>query len=121
MNYELKISEDEDFVWQIPHEDMTMYLACEIGHKAVHLARAENINKYLVDVRGIKNIDAAFDNYDFAYNEASKVGYQRTDRIAIVIDPDDTSHNFIETVSINAGYCVKIFTRIQAAMEWLRE
>ncbi len=121
MNYEVKISEDEDFVWQIPHEDMTTQLASEIGHKAMNLARAKNINKYLVDVRGIKNIDAAFDNYDFAYNEASKVGYQRTDRIAIVIDPDDTSHNFIETVSLNAGYHVKLFTKIQAAIDWLHE
>jgi len=121
MSYEVKVSEDEVFVWQIPHEDMTMQLACEIGHKAVHLARAENINNFLVDVRGIKNIDEPSVSYDFAYNEASKVGYQRTDLIAIVIDPDDTSHNFIETVSLNAGYCVKMFTRIQAAMEWLHE
>ena len=121
MKYEVKISDDEDFVWQIPHEDMTTQLASEIGLKAVNLARAENINKYLVDVRGIKNIDTSFDKYDFAYNEASEVGYRLSDRIAIVSDPDDTSHNFIETVSLNAGYQVKLFTKIQSAIDWLHE
>ena len=120
VNYEVKISDDGTFVCQLPQEDMTMQLASEMSREAIYLARANNTTRFLSDVRGIKNIESPFPNYEFAYRGTSEVGYRKTDRIAVVHDSDDASHDFIETASLNAGYDVKLFTDIQAAIEWLR-
>lgn len=35
MKYCVKISENETFVWQLPHENMTMQLAKEMSHDAI--------------------------------------------------------------------------------------
>lgn len=119
MNYEVKISDDESFVWQLPHENMTMALANEMSQKATQLASTKNITKYLSDVRGIRNIDSPLKNFDFVHIDLRRVGYRDSDKIAVVHDPNDDSHDFIEFVSTNAGYAIKPFTEVQKAIDWL--
>lgn len=119
MNYEVKISEDKTFVWHLPHENITMQLAYEMSQDAIRLARENNIYRFLSDVRGIRNTDSLLKNFDFAYVDIEKLGYLKSDKIAIVHDADDHSHDFIKQVSLNQGYNVKLFTTIQEAIDWL--
>jgi len=119
MEYDVKISEDETFVWQLPREDITVELACEMSADAIKLARSKNVHRFLSDVRGIRNISDPFKNYEFANKNVEQVGYRRYDKIAVLHDVDDHSHDFIETVSRNAGYSVRLFTKMQEAVDWL--
>lgn len=119
MNYEVKVSEDKTFVWHLPHEDISMQLAFEMSRDAIRLARANNIYRFLSDVRGIRNIDNLSMNFDFVYTKLEEIGYLLSDKIAIVHDADDHSHDFIIQVSFNQGYQIKLFTTIQEAIDWL--
>lgn len=59
------------------------------------------INKYLVDFTETRNTDTVLDSYEFAYKDM--VGIEGLARVATLVSPGDNSHNFIETVAINAG------------------
>ncbi len=45
-------------------------------------------------------------------------GLNRNSRIAILVDLNDKSHNFIETVLRNAGYNCRIFFNEDAVVKW---
>lgn len=51
----------------------------------------------------------------------SNVGISWAWRHAVLISKRTDSYRFFETVSVNRGMAVKIFTDIQAAMEWLHK
>lgn len=42
-------------------------------------------------------------------------------RAAILVDATDRKHDFVETVSRNAGYNVRVFDDEEAAIAWLDE
>jgi hypothetical protein len=48
-----------------------------------------------------------------------ELNLDRAARVAILVRPDDISHNFVETVSRNAGYNVRVFRERKAAIDWL--
>jgi hypothetical protein len=81
------------------------------------------IRRYLVDVTKARNTDSPSDNYAFAYADMQTAeGIDRAARVAILADPADDSHNFVETVCLNAGLIVWKFTdRTQARRFLTRE
>jgi hypothetical protein len=91
------------------------------GIDAQDIGKNNNINRYLCDLRGAPNIESVSQNYDFAYEGASEAGLSRNARSALLTDPDDNTHNFIETLLRNAGFMVKIFVNREEAVAWLEE
>ncbi len=78
------------------------------------------INRYLVDVTQAKNTDSVQDSYEFAYNDMKTAeGIDQYARVATLVSADDHSHDFIETVSRNAGLNVRIFTDPEKAKKHL--
>lgn len=51
---------------------------------------------------------------------AAKLGVPRHSRIAIVCQEFDQLYQFIETVGVNQGFSVKVFTEMEAALHWLK-
>jgi hypothetical protein len=60
-------------------------------------------------------------NYEFANKEMVDFGFSRRSRSALLVRPDDRSHDFIETAFLNAGYAVKLFTDEVSAISWLEK
>jgi len=61
-------------------------------------------------------------NYDFACSDMKKTeGIDLYARAPILVSPGDHSHDFIETVALNAGLNVRIFTGPELAREFLTE
>ena len=84
-------------------------LGCELG-----------INRFLVDVTEARNIDSVVDDYEFAHKDMKKSeGIDVFARVATLVSPGDSSHDFIETVARNAGLNVKLFTDMDMAMRFL--
>ena len=50
-----------------------------------------------------------------------RLDLQRDVRSAILVDSGDHSHDFVETVTQNAGYVVRVFDDEAAAIAWLEE
>ena len=92
MKYEVKLSDDKSFIWQLPREDITMELAFKMSADSIKMARQYRIDKCLSDSRGRKNISSVAENYDFISKDAGVVGYSNKDRVAILHDADDHSH-----------------------------
>ncbi len=121
MNYEISISDDGTYVRIKVFESVTAELESNFAEKAIKDARQHNIKNFLVDVRGTKNVASSTEHYMFGYKELNQFGLDRSSRIAIIADEDDTSHHFIETVLVNDRYHCKIFTDEEAALKWFVE
>lgn len=76
---------------------------------------------FLFDFRKAPNLESASQVYAFAYHDAQTLKVDRVARAAILVAPDDKSHDFSETVLRNAGYPASIFTDEDAAIRWLEE
>jgi hypothetical protein len=60
------------------------------------------------------------ENYEFAYEKVSpNPKINKLAKVALLVSKNDHSHDFIETVSINAGLQVKLFRNQKAALEYL--
>lgn len=78
---------------------------------------------YLVDLTDARNVDNAIQTYKFAYQDMKHTpGINRSACVAVLVSPDDHSHDFIETVARNTGLDVTLFVdREQAIRHLLRK
>ena len=83
------------------------------GHK-------KKVDNYLVDVTKAKNVDSVLGNYEFAYTDIQSIpGVNPRSKVASLINPEDHSHDFIETVLINAGMPIKLCRDLETAEKYL--
>ena len=98
-----------------------MDIAREFTVELDRLSRSLKIKRFLSDVRHAPNALSTFENYDFAYKVMPELNLQRDVRAAILAAPADKTHEFVETVAVNAGYGVRVFYDEDAAIVWLVE
>lgn len=78
------------------------------------------IHRYLVDVTEARNIDSILGHYNFAHRDMQQVdGIDPHARVAGLVSPGDHSHDFVVTVSANAGMHLSLFTELDAALDHL--
>jgi len=119
MCYELSLSPGNKYVICRVKGPTTAELAREFGQKTDVFAREHNVQARLVDVRDSRNVEPIPRNYDFAYKEMPHLGIDQNSRIAILVTPDDQSHDFPIIVMKNAGYNIEKFTDERLAIDWL--
>ena len=120
MNYTLIPSADGTFIAIKIKGDIDRRSAMKMNLEAHALGKKLNIRRYLVDATESRNTDSVANNYDFAYTDMKQTG--ELDRSAIVanlVSPNDHSHDFVETVSRNAGLNMRLFTAPKEAMQFL--
>lgn len=120
MEYSVTLSEGGEYIILEVVGEFTAksFMKCII--EAHTLGMAKNIHAYLVDATRARNIDSAFATQQFAYQDMkSTEGVDPSARVAGLISPDDHSHDFVETVSYNAGMFFKLFTDIDEAKAYL--
>ena len=119
MNYTLGISKNGRYLICRVNSLVTLEVAREFTMALDQLSRDRRVKRFLVDVRGAPNVANPFQNYGFANKDMAGLDLQRDVRSAILVDPADHSHDFVETVTQNAGYGVRKFTDEGAAIAWL--
>lgn len=119
MEFTLSISEKQNCVIVQVHQSITQDMVQRFAKEAIELANRHGLRQTLVDVRGVANLASAIANYKFAYQDVKRFGLGRDMRIAILADPDDSSHAFVETLFRNAGYECRLFVEKDAALAWL--
>jgi hypothetical protein len=85
------------------------------------LGRQLGINRYLSDLTDCRNVESPVEDYTFATADMDIEAIDHLARVALLVAPDDHSHDFIETVFRNAGLNVTIFRSREAAEEFLRK
>jgi hypothetical protein len=123
MDYTIAPSVDGLFIILKVKGNMTRRSVMQLNLETHALGRQLRIRRYLVDVTKARNTDSPIEIYDFAYADMQTAeGIDRSARVAILADPTDHSHDFVETVCRNAGLNVKKFTdRNQAGRFLTRE
>ena len=119
MKPEIYIAEDGKYIVCRVKQNIEVQLAKEFSKQVDKLSREHGIKKFLFDVRGAPNVESASKNYSFAYDDMADMGLQKDALSAVLADPEDRSHDFIETVARNAGYNVRLFSNEQEAIAWL--
>ena len=121
MDFKITISENGEYIIGKIYEALNIETAQQLTEEYVKIIKSTGIKKILNDVRGTPDAMGVFNNYKFAYTDTKVLNLPKDIRAAIVTDPNDNTHNFQETVANNAGYSVKVFKEIGAAVTWLLE
>jgi hypothetical protein len=79
----------------------------------------EYCNRFLVDATNAPLKADIASQYFFAYEQVEKLHFRRSWKIALLIAPEDSSREFLETAIRNAGYALRCFEQREAAMTWL--
>ncbi|MEE4352071.1 MAG: hypothetical protein V2J25_04305 [Desulfatiglans sp.] len=120
MSYTIKPSDDRNYIILKVCGEINRELAMKQNLEAHALGAELGINRYLVDVTEARNVDSVISNYRFAYEEMRlPTGINVRARVATLVRPDDHSHDFVETVSRNAGLNVTIFRDREQAIQHL--
>ncbi|MFO7680269.1 MAG: STAS/SEC14 domain-containing protein [Chloroflexota bacterium] len=121
MNYKTFLSENGKYAICEVTGLITRENALEFAEASNQLIHAANVKRLLTDVRNASNALGVLGNYSYAYESMGNLSLRKDVRSAILVDKDDRSHDFLETVALNAGYTVRIFRDEEAAISWLSE
>ena len=121
MSYSLHIADTRKYIIVIIKGPITIDLARQYSMEAREMGRSTGIQRFLFDVRDATNRSSTFENYEFAYRNAQEMQLERKVHSAILADPNDSSHDFVELTMRNAGFCVKLFRDEDTAINWLEE
>jgi hypothetical protein len=119
MKYKISAAASGKYVVCEVLEPVTTEFALEFGKATADESHRLGINRQLYDVRTVRNVSSVYHNYDFAYKDMVNLELEHDNRAAILVDPTDRTHDFVEVVSRNAGYNVKVFIDEKVAIEWL--
>jgi hypothetical protein len=119
VSYEISIAENGKYVRVKVTAAITTELARQFSIDASSYGAKNDLKRYLFDVREARNVASTLLNYQYAHKEMADMKLDKTARSAILVSPADKSHDFIETLSRNAGYNVRLFTDEAAAIAWL--
>ncbi len=122
MSSSIKISDNSEYVIIEYEADILRNTAFKDFEEAVQLGKKHGIKRFLINLTRSQNIDSTLNTYEFAYDDLinSKV-IDRTVKIALVVSPEDHSHDFSETVVSNIGFNIKLFRNFEKAVEYLRK
>ena len=120
MSYIVKPSDDGKYIilkhWGVINRKITTERNLE-AHK---LGAELGITRHLVDLTEAKHVDTVINTYKFAYEDMRfQGGINKKARVAVLVSPEDHSHDFVETVTRNAGQNVRLFRDREAAIAHL--
>jgi len=120
MDYEIYPSDNGQYIVLEVHGEINREIAMQQNLEAHSLGKELGISRYLVDVRSAVNTDRFLDKHEFAYKDMVQTeGIDKGAVVATVVSEGDSSHDYIETVSRNAGFNVTMFTDIEEAKAFL--
>ena len=121
MEYDLKLSQCESYVFVRPFVNVTKNLAHLYTREAISLGNTLGISKLLVDVRGLVSLSGAMGKYAFAHGDGKRIGLTHLWQVALIYDEGNEDIKFLETVMRNAGYNYRVFGDESQARAWLLE
>ena len=119
MEYSITHSEDKLIVFLKVTGNINRQYAIECNIAAHEYGKKLGINRYLMDLVNSRNVDTTMGNYKFAYQDMQSAPVDRDACVAILVHPDDHSHDFIETLAKNTGLNVNLFRDRDEALSFL--
>jgi hypothetical protein len=120
MEYSINLSEDGKYIvlkhWGEINGDIAMNRIIE----AHRLGSELGITRHLVDLTEARSVDSVSKAYRYAYEDMkTPPGINLNVRVAMLVSPEDHSHDFVETVLRNAGHNVTLYRDRELAINHL--
>jgi hypothetical protein len=120
MNYTLSPAEDGDHILIVVHDAINRKIGIKMLQEAHALGDQLGIDKFLMNLTDAVNDDSTIDQYAFAHTDVPTTdGLNHFAKIAVLVDPADHSHDFMETVLRNTGVNIRLFHEREEAMAFL--
>jgi hypothetical protein len=120
MSHKIIVSEDNQYIITKHSGDITSEIIMRATIEAHALGEKLGIKKHLMDVSEATNVEPIAKTYNFAYEDIKNMpGINLDVRVAVLVRPEDHSHDFAETVTKNAGQDITIFRDREAAIDHL--
>ena len=118
MTFNIKYDPDSHCVRTDIQGEVNIGDIVEVSKEMVRLASLHDCDKILNDVRRAEPKLSTVDIYNIP-KVLQESGLKPTTRSAIVAQDDHTDFQFLETVALNRGQNVKLFTNVDTAKRWL--
>jgi hypothetical protein len=120
MPYKITVSDDKKYIITKSIGGLNNDIAGQQNREAQALAMELGIDRFLVDMVESSYEGGPIEHYEFANTrDFTPDRYNRYARVAILVRPDDDSHDFFETVARNAGFDITIFRNREEAIQHL--
>lgn len=118
MSFSCELNQDHEYVICIMSDKMTLDDHKQVREQAAVLLKEQGWNRLLVDARQIDAKMSLTDDYQFTESHRSNLPV--TIHLAVIYRPEEIERfRFIETVAVNRGQNMKIFTDADEAVAWL--
>jgi hypothetical protein len=121
MNATVSVSADGRYGIAVVETDFGGAGAAELSRRVIAFAMERSLPCCLIDVRKARFLGSAFDHYDFANHDLADIKDADRLPVAVLVAEGDNSHEFLETVAVNAGYELRVFAQEGAALAWIEE
>jgi hypothetical protein len=122
MTYKISIADNRKYIIIEVHGKLTRENAMTYTLESHKLGAEIGVLRFLVDAVDARNAETVGENYDFAYKDVNETPeIERRARVALLVEPDDHSHDFVETLFINSGHNVRLFRDRQMAIDYLEK
>lgn len=118
MFYEIDYINEQDYIMVTVTGDLTLPTLKELAVDVAGFIEQYGCNRILNDMRQANLTGDAFNIYNMP-KTASQAGIGPHCRRALLVSELSSDFHFLETVFINQGHIVKIFTDLDEALRWL--
>jgi|GEM_PF-655485 len=120
MRSKVRVSECGTWVQTRVGGTITFESALEFIAEAARKASVHRLDSYLFDLREASNAKRPFHDFEIAHHRLRALGFSSVSRVALLVNPNDQTHDFFKLTAGNAGHNWRIFNDENGAMDWLR-
>lgn len=121
MTYSITASDDNKYIIVKVIGTISRQLAIQYNLEAHALGKELGIDRFLLDFTECKNTDTVMRNYKYVYDDMKNPGINQAARTAMLVSPNEHSHDFIEALFRDAGADVTLFHDRELALWHLTE
>ncbi len=115
-----RVSDCKKYLHICVDSELSYRNALQLAEIAHQLASTQGVRNFFFDLRGIRNTATTSQNYKLISEDIERIGFDKTAKVALLIDEFDESHDFIGSAANSAGYNLKSFTCESTLLEWIQ-
>jgi len=118
MSYEINYNKEQNYIAVTIEGEFSLSTLKELSARVAGFIEQYDCKRILNDMRQASLTSNSFNIYKMP-RIVSQAGIEPRCRRALVVSKMTPDFHFLETVFINQGHIVKMFTEIDAALRWL--
>lgn len=120
MSYSVRYDSEEDIIFVSVEGELNLSLIKDMAAEVSQQIKQFDCRRILNDLRQAKPAKTCLDIYNMP-KQALQAGVTQDVRRALIIKEGSPGFKFLETVFVNQGNIVQLFTNVSEAKAWLLE